>query len=62
MKITVDTNILVRAVVRDEERQAEAAAKLLKKAEIIAVALPVRVRMGAAACLRFYTAGYFRCP
>jgi predicted nucleic-acid-binding protein len=40
MNITVDTNILVRAVVRDEEGQAEAAAKLLKQAEIIAVALP----------------------
>ncbi|HJU20644.1 MAG TPA: type II toxin-antitoxin system VapC family toxin [Stellaceae bacterium] len=40
MKITVDTNILVRAVVRDEAKQAEAAAKLLKEAEIIAVSLP----------------------
>jgi predicted nucleic-acid-binding protein len=40
MKITVDTNILVRAVVRDEEKQAEAAAKLLKEAEVIAVSLP----------------------
>jgi predicted nucleic-acid-binding protein len=40
MKITVDTNILVRAVVRDDEEQAEAAAKLLKEAELIAVSLP----------------------
>ena len=40
MKITVDTNVLVRAVVRDEERQARAAARLLKQAEIIAVPLP----------------------
>jgi predicted nucleic-acid-binding protein len=40
MKITVDTNILVRAVVRDDEKQAEAAAKLLKEAELIAVSLP----------------------
>jgi predicted nucleic-acid-binding protein len=40
MKITVDTNVLVRAVVRDDEAQARAAAKLLKEAEIIAVALP----------------------
>lgn len=40
MKITVDTNILVRAVVRDDERQARAAAKLLKDAELIAVSLP----------------------
>jgi predicted nucleic-acid-binding protein len=40
MKITVDTNVLVRAVVRDHERQARTAAKLLKKAELIAVPLP----------------------
>ena len=40
MKITVDTNILVRAVVRDDKRQARAAAKLLKEAELIAVPLP----------------------
>jgi predicted nucleic-acid-binding protein len=40
MKVTVDTNVLVRAVVRDDEAQARAAAKLLKDAEIIAVALP----------------------
>ena len=40
MKITVDTNILVRAVVRDDVRQADAAAKLLKEAEVIAVSLP----------------------
>lgn len=40
MRITVDTNILVRAVVRDDETQARAAATLLKEAEIIAVPLP----------------------
>ncbi len=40
MKIIVDTNVLVRAVVRDDERQAEAAAELLKDAEVIAVSLP----------------------
>ena len=40
MKFTVDTNILVRAVVRDDENQAKAAAELLKDAEIIAVPLP----------------------
>jgi len=40
VKITVDTNILVRAVVRDDEKQAQAAATLLKDAEIIAVSLP----------------------
>ena len=40
MKITVDTNVLVRAVVRDDAKQALAAAKLLKDAELIAVSLP----------------------
>ena len=40
MKITVDTNVLIRAVVRDDKAQARAAAKLLKEAEIIAISLP----------------------
>ena len=40
MKVTVDTNVLIRAVVRDDKKQAQAAAKLLKDAEIIAVTLP----------------------
>jgi predicted nucleic-acid-binding protein len=40
MKITVDTNVLVRAVVLDDERQARRAAKLLKDAEAIALPLP----------------------
>jgi predicted nucleic-acid-binding protein len=40
VKITVDTNILVRAVVQDDEQQAEAAATLLRNAEVIAVSLP----------------------
>lgn len=40
VKITVDTNVLVRAVVRDDEKQAQAAAKLLRNAEVIAVPLP----------------------
>ncbi len=40
MKIAPDTNILVRAVVRDDEKQAQAAARLLKDAELIAVSLP----------------------
>jgi len=40
MKIAVDTNILVRAVVRDDLAQARVAAKVLTDAELIAVALP----------------------
>lgn len=40
MKIAVDTNVLVRAVVADDPVQANAAAALLTDAELIAVALP----------------------
>jgi len=40
MKVTVDTNILVRAVVADDTTQAQAAAQLLKNASLIAVSLP----------------------
>lgn len=40
MRISVDTNILVRAVVRDDKRQAEIAARLLRQAELIAIAVP----------------------
>lgn len=39
MKVAVDTNVLVRAVVRDDQAQAEIAAKLLRNADLIAVAL-----------------------
>ena len=40
MKVAGDTNILVRAVVRDDPAQASVAAKVLTDAELIAVALP----------------------
>jgi len=40
MKITPDTNVLVRAVVRDDIKQAEEASKLLRDAEVIAISLP----------------------
>jgi predicted nucleic-acid-binding protein len=40
MKVAVDTNVLVRAAVRDEPKQAEVAAKLLRGAKMIAVAVP----------------------
>ncbi len=40
MKAAVDTNVLVRAVVQDDRKQAAAAAKLLREAETVAVALP----------------------
>ena len=40
MKITVDTNVLVRIVVRDDEKQARLATKILKEAELVALTLP----------------------
>nr|WP_295682692.1 hypothetical protein [uncultured Nevskia sp.] len=40
MKITVDTNILVRSIVRDDQKQAAAADRRLKSAGVIAVTLP----------------------
>lgn len=40
MKVAVDTNVLVRAVVQDDPTQARIAAKILTDAELIAVALP----------------------
>ena len=40
MKVAVDTNVLVRAVVRDDKAQAKAAIKVLRDAELIAIALP----------------------
>lgn len=40
MNVAVDTNVLIRAVVRDDVKQARIAAKLLRDAEMIAVALP----------------------
>ncbi len=39
MRITADTNVLVRAVVRDDVAQAAAAARLLREAEVIAIPL-----------------------
>jgi predicted nucleic-acid-binding protein len=40
VRVTPDTNVLVRAVVRDDAQQARAAARLLKEAETIAITLP----------------------
>jgi predicted nucleic-acid-binding protein len=40
MRIAVDTNVLVRAVVQDDIAQARISAKLLVEAELIAVTLP----------------------
>lgn len=40
MKITADTNILIRAVVQDDATQSRAAIAEMEKAEVIAVTLP----------------------
>lgn len=39
MRIAVDTNVLVRAAVRDDAEQYDAATKLMSRAEVVAVAL-----------------------
>jgi predicted nucleic-acid-binding protein len=40
MKITPDTNVLVRALIEDDPRQGKIAQTELAKAEIVAIALP----------------------
>ena len=40
MKITADTNVLVRAVTEDHEHQSRAAQIALKKADVVALAIP----------------------
>jgi len=40
MKITADTNVLVRALTGDNARQSKAAQAVLKGADVVAVALP----------------------
>lgn len=41
MKITVDTNVLVRAAVQDDAQQARKAAMVLQEADLVAVPVPV---------------------
>jgi len=40
MKISVDTNVLARAVLQDDPAQCRAARALLRKASLVAIALP----------------------
>jgi predicted nucleic-acid-binding protein len=40
MKISVDTNVLVRAVLQDDPKQARVAAKVLRDASLVAISLP----------------------
>ncbi|MGB7600564.1 MAG: type II toxin-antitoxin system VapC family toxin [Candidatus Sulfotelmatobacter sp.] len=39
MKIAVDTNVLVRAAVRDDKEQTEAAMRIMARAEMVAIAV-----------------------
>ena len=41
MKVTADTNVLIRAAVQDDLHQARRAAKILAKADLVAVPVPV---------------------
>jgi len=45
LKIAVDTNVLVRAVLQDDEKQGGIAKTLLKEASLIAVSLPCLCEM-----------------
>jgi len=40
VKITADTNVLVRAIAEDHEQQSKAAQAALKRAEIVAISIP----------------------
>lgn len=40
MKITPDTNVLVRVLVGDDAEQSKVAEALLKKADLIAISIP----------------------
>jgi predicted nucleic-acid-binding protein len=40
MKITADTNVLVRAITEDHEAESKAAQSALKRAELVAIAIP----------------------
>lgn len=40
MKVSVDTNVLARAVLQDDAKQGRVASKLLREASLIAVSLP----------------------
>ena len=41
MKITADTNVLIRAAVQDDAHQARRAARVLQEADLVAVPIPV---------------------
>jgi predicted nucleic-acid-binding protein len=41
MKITADTNVFIRAAVRDDIYQGREAAKVMQKADLVAVPIPV---------------------
>ena len=40
MRVTADTNVLVRAIAEDEKRQSKAAQSALAEADVVALALP----------------------
>jgi predicted nucleic-acid-binding protein len=40
MKITADTNVLVRAITEDDEQQSKTAQSALRRAELVAITMP----------------------
>lgn len=50
MKVSVDANVLVRAVLQDDARQARVAEKLLREATLIAISLPCLCELAWVLC------------
>lgn len=57
MKVTADTNVLLRAYVADDERQASVAVDLLAEADIVAVSLQALCEFAWVLNRQYQTAG-----
>lgn len=56
MKVTADTNVLLRAYVADDETQASAAVELLARAELVAVSLQTLCEFARVLARQYQTA------
>lgn len=57
MKITPDTNVLVRVLVGDDAEQSKAAEALLKKADVIAITIPALCELAWVLSRAYRTSG-----
>lgn len=57
MKITPDTNVLVRVLVGDDAEQGKAAEALLKKADVIAITIPALCELAWVLSRAYRTSG-----